>query len=565
MTGKSNTGEKLYGKRIFVILSVIGFIICAIIATGLFYWNANKKSIIKNELQKVISKNAGFYNVSYDSLNIDEGSGSLYVQNMKLVVDSNRFQAVEQKGDAPPLIFTISIPEMAVTGVNAQKALMESEIIGRKLVIRNPVVNIQYTYKGKDSIRNLPTREVYEQVLGNLNMVQVDSIKIESAVINTFHRVNGRTIVHAENLDLCLADVRIDSAAYTDPKRFLFAKSITVDVGKASWPSPDGLYNFHAENISMNTVDQKLVIDAFSVDPTLGEIAFVNKMPTQDDRFDFTFKKIVLEDIKVDRLLEEYLEASSMKIGTANLKIYRDLAKPRDHKNRIGDYPHQEMQQLPFLFNIGRVNLYNSYVEYKERNHITRESGKVKFYNTNATITNFTNDKKLVSPGEAMNVFVNASFLNRTPIKTKWTFYLFHPKGKFNVSGSIGAISGEALNALAEPMGPASIREGKMDGMTFNMVGNDNGMSGSVKFLYQDLKVDLLEKDKGATETDKKFLMSLLANIVIKNSNPKRNDETRVARVSMNRDPNRSLFYLCWKTIFKGIRETVGVKDKSPA
>jgi hypothetical protein len=164
-----------------------------------------------------------------------------------------------------------------------------------------------------------------------------------------------------------------------------------------------------------------------------------------------------------------------------------------------------------------------------------------------------------------MRAVINSSFLNKTQMKTNWTFYLFHPNGKFEVAGSIGSIDGQILNLLAEPMGPASIEEGKLNGMTFNLHGNDHSMDGTVKMLYEDLDVALLEKDKGATETDKKFLTSLIANLVIKNSNPKGNDEVRVQQVHLARDTNRSLFNLCWKTIFQGIRGTVGIKRATAA
>ena len=110
-------------------------------------------------------------------------------------------------------------------------------------------------------------------------------------------------------------------------------------------------------------------------------------------------------------------------------------------------------------------------------------------------------------------------------------------------------------------MGPASIKEGRFNGLTFDLHGNDYSMNGTVKLLYDDLKVAMLEKDKGATETDKKFLTSLLANFVIKNSNPKGDDEVR-SETSIPCEKYKSFsFYLCWKTIFKGIRETVGIKQ----
>jgi hypothetical protein len=285
----------------------------------------------------------------------------------------------------------------------------------------------------------------------------------------------------------------------------------------------------------------------------------VNSIPTQDDRFNFSLNNVVFSGIDIQKLSDEYLKAETMSIGRSVFKIYRDLARPRDKKNRVGYYPHQVLDDMPLGFNIRKVNVHNSFIEYKERNHITRKSGLVQFYNLNATLTNFTNNKH--APNKIMKAFVSSNFLNKTPLKTNWTFYLFDPKGRFDVSGTMGAIDGKDLNALAEPMGPASIKEGHFNGLTFDLHGNDYSMNGTVKLLYDNLKVALLEKDKGAAETDKKFLTSLLANFVIKNSNPKGDDEVRVKQVYLARNTNRSLFYLCWKTIFKGIRETVGVKQ----
>ncbi len=111
-------------------------------------------------------------------------------------------------------------------------------------------------------------------------------------------------------------------------------------------------------------------------------------------------------------------------------------------------------------------------------------------------------------------------------------------------------------------MGPADIKEGRLNGFSFDLKGDNYSMGGTVKMLYDDLKVALLERDKGASEMDKKFLTSLLANFVIKNSNPKGNDDVRVEQVQLARNTNRSLFNLCWKTLFKGMRQTLGIKQE---
>jgi hypothetical protein len=61
------------------------------------------------------------------------------------------------------------------------------------------------------------------------------------------------------------------------------------------------------------------------------------------------------------------------------------------------------------------------------------------------------------------------------------------------------------FNSLAEPMGPASIKEGRFNGLTFDLHGNEYSMNGNVKLLYDDLKVALLEKDKGPPKQIRNF------------------------------------------------------------
>ena len=107
-------------------------------------------------------------------------------------------------------------------------------------------------------------------------------------------------------------------------------------------------------------------------------------------------------------------------------------------------------------------------------------------------------------------------------------------------------------------MGPARIQKGEIRGFSFDFNGSDHSMDGTMTLLYDNLKIAAIEKDKGAKEWDKKSLTSLFANILIRNSNlPDDDKPARKTTVTYQRDPNRSIFNLGWKTIFKGILETV--------
>lgn len=549
-----------YPRRKIVFSILILFV--PIFGGGLWYWNIYKKSIIKNKLERAVQeKSKGLYNINYSSLEIDEIAGDLSVSNMMLSYDSVKYLDFEKQGKTPSVLLNIFIPEINISGVKTPRALINHEIVGRKLEIKNPVINIKYTNEGKDFSKAAPSKEVYEQLLGNLHLIRADTIVVSGAQITTMSHKTNKPFVQIKDVIITLVDVKVDSISNEDTTRMLFSKKVSIGCGSLFWSSPNKLYKYIADSIFISSVSKHLSVKTIKILPALSEDAFVKALPVQDDRFDFLLSDIEMRNINMFRLLEENLVADSMLIGSARFKIYRDLIIPRDKKIRVGYYPHQVLQKIPVSINVGKIIASNSFIEYKERSRITRKSGKVQFYNVNAAISNFTNDKEAIAVNHVMTADISSTFLNKAPVKVNWVFYLLHPKGRFNVRGSVGAIDGPSLNPLIEPMGPAHIKEGKFNGVEFNLQGYDYGMDGTVNMIYKNLKVAVLRKDKNTKQMKKKGLISFVANIFLKNSNPQKNEDVRIAKVHLDRDVNHSIYFLAWKTLFKGIKEIAGFNN----
>jgi hypothetical protein len=542
-----------------ILLSIL-VVLLAVIGGGLWYWNTHKEGIIRAKLEKAITeKSQGLYAVRYADLSLDEVNGNLSVTGLSIDYDTVKYQALVQNQDIPPLLLRISVPEIKISGVKTPRALIEKEIVGKKLLINNPVLHIYYTYRGKDSIQNIPREEVYRQLLGNLSLIKIDSVQIINAQVKTHDLRNGKEKLHFQDVSALLADVAIDSASNADTTRLFFAKHFQFNCGGFSWKDNDRPYRFAVENVAFNSSDKNVSIKQFQMIPLLDEDAFVKAMRTQDDRFDFTLKDIRIRQVDYKQLLEEQILADTLLITASTFKIYRDLAIPRDKKNRVGTYPHQLLQKIPIDIDFRRVVLNSAFVEYKERNHLTRKAGRVQFWNTYAAISNVTNRKASLQKNNVIRADVNSSFINQTPMKTTWLFY--GGSDRFDVKGTVGGIDGDVLNPLTEAMGPARIEKGTVQRIEFDLAGTNYGMKGKVLFLYDDMRVAILEKDEGATEWDKKALTSLAANFLLKNDNPSsKNKEPRVQEVDYTRDTNRSIFHMTWKSLFSGLKLTMGIK-----
>ena len=102
------------------------------------------------------------------------------------------------------------------------------------------------------------------------------------------------------------------------------------------------------------------------------------------------------------------------------------------------------------------------------------------------------------------------------------------------------------------------ISSGKINGIDFHFTGDNNSAKGDFVMKYQDLKVDVLKRDKKTNDIKKRGLATLAANLLVANENPT-SEGLRKENPEFKRDINKSFFNLVWKTLFTGMKKTVGI------
>ncbi|HTN05916.1 hypothetical protein [Agriterribacter sp.] len=538
-----------------VIATVILLVIVAAAALAIVYWNAIKDQLIHDQVKlRVKEKTDRLYRIHYNNMELDEVSGNLSISDLSLQYDSVRYLKMKEKKLAPPVLFKIQIPYISVTGIQTPKALLTSEITGSKIQITYPVIEIFYTQEGKDSARAVPPGEIYKQILGGLEKIRIDTILIVGARITMRNMRTGKQELHLMGTHMELWNVSVDSASGRDSSRILFSKQLSASCSTLLWSSPGQLYTYKAENIVMHSSDRKVNAERFRIIPALSETAFAAKKAIQADWFTADVKQITFHQISFQQLLKKELAVDSMVVQSASLKIYRDMTMPPDIRSKMGRYPQQQLARIPFPVGIKKIVLKNTDVEYKEKGRLLQQIGKITFGNMNAVITNVTNNKAVQD--KVITADIRAKFLNRFPVQTLWTFYLFNTNGRFDIKGHLGTLNAAALNTITEPLAGTRITGGYIRGLSFNFKGNNYGMDGTVKLLYDDLRIALLKKDKETKVLEEKKLRSWGANMFIKNANPSKNEAPRVAYVHCNREINRSIFHLSWNTLLEGVKVT---------
>lgn len=442
---------------------------------------------------------------------------------------------------------------LKLSGVNSNEIVKNKNIFVDSILCKQiyvyelPVENLKTT-KGKESKTNDSTgfNNVYGVNMQHLyfpNVTFVPFAKSKFKVGNISVKINGVKADQFINLELHPMD---------------YTKEAEVNVSSFSIQSKDEAYNFEFKNIFINSLQKELNINSFSIIPFAPEKQFANKYHFQKDRYDINFSGINLSGIDMNSLLDKRLEASELNIDKINAKIYRDLHKPSEEKNIRGKYVSQLLESFKQPINIPKATINNAFIEYRENETVSDSIGVVDFASTHFDITNITNIPALIQKNNELNISFATRILGEIPLTGNFKFIMGNSNGNFMVNGHTSGFDASKLNKVSIPMGLIKVNDGTINSLDFHFTGNNTSSKGDMVMKYGGLKVDVLKRDKGTKEIKKRGLATLAANLIVHNNNPG-SDGLRKATPHLDRDINKSFFNLIWKTLFTGMKETVGI------
>ena len=463
-----------------------------------------------------------------------------------------RLKNFQQKNDQQQIVFDVN--NTSINGINTDAFILDQQLKAEELVVDGGMLTFYRKQNKNASTDN--------------DEIEIDNNYFDAALLNKVIIGKTKILIYDRekpaNPPFTLNNVKFIA---TDIQNLYSGTSIKNLISRSNWAlSADG-FSFMSENkrykmdvgaFNINNVNSTMHISSFSVVPQISEEAFAKSLRYQDDLYNLHFKNIDLSGIDTRRLITQKRFEAEMATVQPDIRAFNDRTVPFNPASKVGKYPHQLLQKLKFPVSIKKLVVKNGYVAYKERGAASEQTGIVFFKNINGTISNVTNIKEVISKNNLLVLNARALFMGVSDMQTTWKLPLNTNNGSFNVSGIGGGFDAEALNAITIPLGMVSIRKGRVNNLTFNLTGTDLMAKGTSTLLYEDLKIDILKKD--SADTRKKGLMSLVANILVKDKNPQ-NGETRKNEISQERDITKSFFYLVWKSIFAAAKKTVTGKN----
>ncbi|MBW8685769.1 AsmA family protein [Chitinophaga rhizophila] len=556
--------KKSFFQQLWVKILLTFFILIFLILGAAWFigqrWNRQIQWQLRSYIQEMSDS---LYTLRYADMDLNPITGSLSLEKVSLIRDEKVYKQLQEQQKAPKLIYSFTADRISLSYFRVWRYFMKKELSAGSLSFDNPVVLLEYNTTNKDTTA---PKNAYQNISSKIKSLSLGTLRLDHTNLKytVIKPDSGLVMTHLEDMRIQVKDFLIDSVALEDPSRFLYARNYEFGLKEYRYRTPDSLYWMHVKDVEYSAGEQTLRIGQFAVEPRYARAQFDIKAKTQRDRFDVHLNDIELTDLQPRLLLEQQvIWARKLTINSANLDIYHNRKLPDGPGNKLGGYPNQMFKRLAVPIYIDTLIGKKTDLLYTEISPKSDEAGKLSFKHVHGTFRNVTNIDSMIAKNGHITADLNAILMNSGKLKAHFDFSMVDSSGAFAVSGQLKNMDGRELNPVLKPLGMVEVKSCQIEDLTFSMQGNERRASGEVKFLYNNLKVNILKKEDGTHEFKKKGLMSFLANaLVIKDANPD-GGETRLAHPKFERDITKSFFNLVWKTLFTGIKETA-LGENSP-
>ncbi|MCY7421864.1 MAG: hypothetical protein LH478_09005, partial [Chitinophagaceae bacterium] len=447
--------------------------------------------------------------------------------------------------------------DLVITGLQATGSMEALNIAIDKASIAKLKIELEQKHDNGKSTGNKQTSTPI--LNGWIKSFSIANIAAGDVAVNMYAPAEKKQVFSFNKNALVISNFKLDTTATMDGSLLKTAEDVVLKNDLITFKSKDNLYTYACKGLTVRLRGKSISLKEFAIQPMLAEQAFANKAVVQKDRYDVQVRNITLTGVDFEKALNGGLSVDKITASNNSLKIYRDISKPLDSISKVGNSPHQLLYKLKLPVAIYKLIATNTLIQFKERNGLSDTSGSISFANSVIQIDNIINH---VKPGKSiMNFNMSGKFIGQVPVDVNIRFYLDRFRDGYTEIAVKSAhhFNGTILNKSIEPMGLVRIDRGNIYSLDANLTTDNYYARGKFTMQYDDLKLTLLKRKKQSGNFKKRDILSLIANVVVKNSNPK-NGNLRTANVNFRRNDYKSFFNMIWKFAFTAIKDVMGAK-----
>ncbi|KQB99488.1 hypothetical protein [Pedobacter sp. Hv1] len=551
------------------ILGILLFISLVLVGAS-WYISVKFKPLIKKELKELVQTSThGLYSIDFSEIHTNFITGSATIHDVAIIPDTNVYRTLIAAKKAPNNLYYIRLKRLDIKKFHPFDIYFDKKIDISLLLFDKPTITmVNKHFDFNDNRPPRPKKSPYDYIKMLFKSLRIETIDFKNA---RFKYINNNGAIpdidSVANLNVSLKDWLIDSLSAQDTTRLYLLKDINLNLNNYTYATPDSMYHIKVDQLHFNASSGKVNIKQFGLVPRYSQSEFAKVAGYARDRFSILLNNISLDGLNLPAYLQKQeLIANEMHIADGGVAVFNDNSFPKLERIKTGRFPHQLLQQLKMQLTLKKIRLSNIDISYAEFDRNSKHIGKITFGKTSGVITNATNEAAYKATNPMMEADLVSYVMGQGKLAINFKFYLNSPIGAFDYKGAITNLDGRRLNQITKPLGMIQVDKGMIKELAFDIKANQNVAKGSLDFRFNDLSVALLKKEEGRERLVKKSLLSILANaLIIYSDNPNAEGKFTSAKINFERKPTASFFNFIWKTLYQGVKYSVGVTPQKEA
>ncbi len=547
------------------VISII-VVLFLVAAAATWYISEKWKPLLTTAIQEaLIDASDSLYTVKFSDIEVNVILGSATVDSIEITPNLDVYEKMKANQVAPENIFSLKVFKLSLKNLRPLKVYQQKKLDIKNITIQNPELSVYYTKLNNQIQKEEDNRSPYERIKKSLKELKIASIfltDVKFKYVDQSYKKPKITVF--DQMNIRLNDILVDSLSDLDTTRIFNTKDIIAEINNYTYATEDSLYHINIHHAYVSSQKKKLTISGLELKPRLGEMAFTNQFKRQNERYKISFDSVIVKDIQFHELIDRRrIKSSNVTLDNGNVAVFLDRGKPQKTIDKGTNFPHLALQRLKWDVVADTVVIKSTNIAYTEYNPKTQANGTVHFKKLSGRIFNVTNDSASLQKKHMADAYLQTYIMGKGKIDIHIAFNLVDKKGAFSYDGTLGPMSFAALNPLIKPMAMISTTSGEVKSMEFNIKGNVDGAHGRLVLKYTNLNIAIMKKDDD-DHLKKSGIISFLANaLLLDNANPKGKDPLKIGHPVYERPREASFFNLMWKTVFEGLKVSVGItKDK---
>lgn len=510
-----------------ILFGIIAFVLLVLLLTKVVV-----EPWIGKKIQTSLDENSGEYIIKIEKVHVSIFRSGVEFENISL--------HSKQENDGQPGL-TGEIESVKIKGIHLFKALLKKD----------------YHVNEVDIFNSRLTGEISLQQKAGPAKVSPINLRIENLIVDKlFVALNDTSNAQSFFLKdggLKVYDIIVEKQ---DTLSTNIISQFDFNAPEFKTVTTDSLYTFTAVGINYSAETNTLTTDSFIVHPNYPEYEFTGRNQFQTNRFDAVLSGLSFHNFSVpDYIKSRNFTTSYIEIGDLEMQVFKD--KRRQFRHTEKPMLQDMIYNYPGAMNIDSVAVLSGNIVYTEHSEKATEKGSISFNDIDARIYKITNDTIYKTEKAYLELNANALLMSKGKVNLTLKARIFDTQNSFAMNGSLSGMEASELNPILEKSASVSITSGKINNMNFGFSANHKKATGNMNLLYEELKIDIMDRQTGETNALKEQIKSLVANIIVIKSNPMPGEEVRPGIIEYERDPERYFFGNFFRSLLSGIKTTV--------